>query len=60
MTVFKPDGTIVPESPIKESNIINHYWMPYNEFATLEEVFCQRDTESRLSKAKKHLSKLIP
>ena len=60
MTVFKPDGAIVPELPIQKSNLINHYWMPYNEFASLEEVFCQRNTEGRLSRAKKHLSKLIP
>ena len=60
MAVFKPDGTIVPKLPIKESDIINHYWMSYNEFETLEEVFCQRNTEGRLNKAKKHLSKLLP
>ena len=56
MAVFKLDGTIVPKLPIKESDIINHYWMPYNEFETLEEVFCQRNTEGRLNKAKKQFN----
>jgi hypothetical protein len=60
MTVKRNDGTIVPELPIKESGSINSYWMPYDEFAELQEVFCQRNTEGRLSKAQKHLSTLIP
>ena len=60
MTVFTPDGSVVPHTPYKESGIINSYWMGYDEFAQLEEVFCQRNTEGRLSKAKKHLSKLMP
>ena len=60
MTVKRSDGTIVPEMPIKESKIIDSYWMPYDEFAKLPEVFCQRNTEGRLSRAQKHLSTLIP
>lgn len=60
MTVKRTDGTLVPFMPIKESKLINSYWMPYEEFAQLPEVFCQRNTEGRLSKAQKHLSKLIP
>jgi len=60
MTVKRSDGTIVPEMPIKESGDINSYWMSYDEFAELPEVFCQRNTEGRLSKARKHLSTLIP
>lgn len=60
MTVTRTDGTLVPYLPIKESGIINSYWMPYDEFAELEEVFCQRNTEGRLNKAQKHLSHLIP
>jgi len=60
MTVKRSDGTIVPYMPIKESGYINSYWMPYEEFADLPEVFCQRNTEGRLSKARKHLSTLIP
>tara|TARA_A100001388_G_scaffold153749_1_gene114330 strand:+ start:251 stop:1180 length:930 start_codon:yes stop_codon:yes gene_type:complete len=34
--------------------------MDYDDFAELDEVFCQRNTEGRLSKAQKHLSKLLP
>lgn len=60
MTVKRNDGTIVPELPIKESGSINSYWMSYDEFSELPEVFCQRNTEGRLSKAQKHLSTLIP
>lgn len=60
MTVTRSDGTLVPQMPIKESGIINSYWMPYDEFAALPEVFCQRNTEGRLSKASKHLSTLLP
>ena len=60
MTVKRSDGTIVPYMPIKESGYINSYWMPYEEFADLPEVFCQRNTEGRLSKARKHLSTLLP
>jgi hypothetical protein len=60
MTVTRSDGTIVPEMPIRESGVINSYWMTYDDFAELPEVFCQRNTEGRLSKAQKHLSTLIP
>jgi len=60
MTVKRSDGTIVPYMPIKESGDINSYWMPYDEFADLPEVFCQRNTEGRLTKAQKHLSTLLP
>lgn len=60
MTVKRSDGTIVPQMPIKESGDINSYWMSYEEFSELPEVFCQRNTEGRLSKAQKHLSTLIP
>ena len=37
---------------------IDHYFLPYAEYAKLDEVFCQRDTEGRLKKAQKHLSVL--
>ena len=60
MPVYKPDGDIVPVKPYHDSAIIDSYWMPYDEFAELEEVFCQRNTEGRLSRAQKHLSKLMP
>ena len=60
MTVKRSDGTTVPFLPIKESGDINSYWMSYDEYAALPEVFCQRNTEGRLSKAIKHLSKLLP
>ena len=60
MTVIRNDGTVVPYTPYKDSGIIDHYWMSYNEFATLEEVFCQRNTEGRLKKAQKHLAELLP
>ena len=59
MTVKRSDGTTVPFLPIKESGDINSYWMSYDEYAALPEVFCQRNTEGRLSKAIKHLSKLL-
>lgn len=59
MTVTRTDGTIVPFLPIQESGRINAYWMPYQKFADLPEVFCQRNTEGRLSKARKHLASLL-
>ena len=34
--------------------------MDYDDFAELDEVFCQRNTEGRLSKAQKHLAILMP
>ena len=58
--VQKEDGTPIPFMPVKESGNINSYWMPYGEFAELPEVFCQRNTEGRLAKAKNHLAKLLP
>ena len=60
MPVYRNDGDIVPFKPYHNSNIIDSYWMDYNDFAELDEVFCQRNTEGRLSKAQKHLSKLLP
>ena len=33
--------------------------MTYGEYSELDEVFCQRDTEGRLNKAKKYLSEFI-
>lgn len=59
MTVQRSDGTIVPFMPIRDSGQINSYWMNYDKFAELPEVFCQRNTEGRLTKAQKHLSKLL-
>ena len=53
-------GDVVPYVSIKESGIIDAYWMPYQLFALLEELFCQRDTEGRWNKAKKYLAKFIP
>ena len=60
MPVYRNDGDIVPFKPYHNSNIIDSYWMDYDDFAELDEVFCQRNTEGRLSKAQKHLSKLMP
>lgn len=53
-------GDIVPFVSIKESGIIDSYWMPYQVYALIEELFCQRDTEGRWNKAKKYLSYFIP
>ena len=53
-------GDIVPFVSIKESGIIDVYWMPYQVYALIEELFCQRDTEGRWNKAKKYLSYFIP
>ena len=53
-------GEVIPYTPIKESGILKTYWMPYPEFADLQELFCQRDTEGRWNKAKKYLSEFIP
>ncbi len=58
--ITNKQGDIVPYVSIKESGIINAYWMPYQLFALLDELFCQRDTEGRWNKAKKYLSKFIP
>ena len=60
MPVYRNDGDIVPFKQYHNSNIINSYWMDYDDFAELDEVFCQRNTEGRLSKAQKHLAKLMP
>ena len=60
MPVYRNDGDIVPFKPYHNSNNIDSYWMDYDDFAELDEVFCQRNTEGRLSKAQKHLSKLLP
>ena len=60
MPVFRNDGDIVPFKPYHNSNIIKSYWMNYDDFAELDEVFCQRNTEGRLSRAQKHLAKLMP
>ena len=60
MPVYRPDGDIVPIKPYHDSKIIDSYWMDYDEFAKLDEVFCQRNTEGRLSRAQKHLAKLMP
>ena len=60
MPVYKNDGDIVPFKPYHDSNIIKSYWMDYDDFSELDEVFCQRNTEGRLSKAQKHLAKLMP
>lgn len=53
-------GDLIPYVNIKESKIIDGYWMPYQRYAELEEIFCQRDTEGRWNKAKKYLDKFIP
>ena len=58
--ITNKQGDIVPYVSIKESGIINAYWMPYQLFALLEELFCQRDTEGRWNKAKKYLAKFLP
>lgn len=60
MPVYRNDGDIVPFKPYHDSNIINSYWMNYDDFAKLDEVFCQRNTEGRLSRAQKHLATLMP
>ena len=60
MPVYRNDGDIVTFKQYHNSNIIDSYWMDYDDFAELDEVFCQRNTEGRLSKAQKHLSKLLP
>ncbi len=58
--ITNKQGDIVPYVSIKESGIIDAYWMPYQLFALLEELFCQRDTEGRWNRAKKYLSQFIP
>lgn len=60
MPVFRNDGDVVPFKPYHDSDIINSYWMDYDEFAELDEVFCQRNTEARLNRAQKHLAILMP
>ena len=59
-TVFRPDGTIVPFMPTRESNVLESGWMDYEEYALLDEVFCQRDTLARLKRAQQHLAILMP
>jgi len=58
--IHNKQGDVIPYTPIKESGILKTYWMPYPEFADLQELFCQRDTEGRWNKAKKYLSEFIP
>jgi len=42
------------------SEDLYHGFMSYEDFAGLPECFVQRDTESRLSRAQKHLATLLP
>ena len=58
--ITRPNGNPVPVVDYKNSNVINTYWMPIEEFLQLDEVFCQRDTEARLKKARKYLDTCIP
>ena len=61
--VYNEAGNVVPQYPAmnnKGNGAINDYWMPYAEYAQLEEVFCQRDTKARYNKAKGHLAVLRP
>tara|TARA_B100001996_G_scaffold18963_1_gene15499 strand:- start:377 stop:1402 length:1026 start_codon:yes stop_codon:yes gene_type:complete len=60
LVIKNPEGNVVPFYPIKESGILEAYWMPYKEYNSLEELFCQRDTENRLNKKKKYLYEFIP
>ena len=53
-------GEIVPFHPVRESGVLDTYWMDYQEYSTIEELYCQRDTEGRYNKAKSYLSKFIP
>ena len=53
-------GNIIPFVPVKESQIIDSYWMSYKDYSELDEVFCQRDSEGRLNKSKKYLFEFIP
>ena len=59
-TVTRPDGTPVDFRDVKAWGVIDSYWMPYQEFQDLPEVFCQRNTEARLNRARKHLAVLLP
>tara|TARA_B100000424_G_C22877546_1_gene467188 strand:- start:48 stop:1055 length:1008 start_codon:yes stop_codon:yes gene_type:complete len=60
MTVKRGDGTLVPFVDYEESGMVRSYWMDtQTEFFELDEVFCQRNTEARIPKAKKHLSKCM-
>ena len=59
--ILDKDNNPVPYRAVqsnKGNGAINYYWMPYPEYSQLDEVFCQRDTEGRLNKARKHLSVL--
>ena len=60
MVVRRDDGAgeIVPTVDYKGSGIIRNYWLDTEEFFELDEVFCQRNTEARIPKARKHLSKV--
>jgi hypothetical protein len=60
LLITRPNGDPVPVVDYKNSNVINTYWMPIEEFLQLDEVFCQRDTEARLKKARKYLDTCIP
>ena len=59
--VLDKEGNPVPWYPTQSNRgngAINSYWLSYAEYNQLDEVFCQRDTEGRLNKARKHLSNL--
>ena len=58
MIVKRENGEIVPYVDFESSKSINNYWLSIDEFFELDEVFCQRDTEARIPRARKHLSKL--
>lgn len=54
-------GEYVPfELGASLKEVIRTYWLGYDEYSTIEELYCQRDTEGRFSKAKSYLSRFIP
>ena len=58
--VLRDDGIPVPFMPFKDSGVISGGWIPFEEYRDIPEVFCQRNTDARLSRARKHLAALLP
>lgn len=61
--VYNKEGNPVPQYPARSNQgngAITTYWMPFDEYCQLDEIFCQRDTKARFNKAKGHLSILKP
>lgn len=61
MRIEGSDGTIkeVPFRDVESEGVIKSYWLDYDEYDKFPEVFVQRNTEARLGRRRKQLSKFM-